>query len=125
PAAGPAAKPSLRKDLMPRHTRCRPGLLAPLVLALLLAGCATEKALQDGQALLAQGRYVAGLALLNRAAEQSPGEPRYRARVVLEQERAIATLLAQAERQRQAGEIEAASATYARVLRLSPGNTRA
>ncbi|MBA2961849.1 MULTISPECIES: secretin and TonB N-terminal domain-containing protein [Ramlibacter] len=103
----------------------RPTLFATTVLALALAGCASENALRDGQALLDQGRYEEGLARLHDAAAQAPGEPRYRAALALQQERAVASLLAQAERQRTAGESEAAAETYRRVLRLSPRNARA
>lgn len=111
---------------MLRNPLC-PGLLTPLALALalLLAGCAAQTALRDGQTLIDEGRFEEGLALLDRAAKQSPGEPLYRIRVVLEQERAVATLLSRADRLRQAGDAEGAAVSYERVLALIPGNSRA
>jgi general secretion pathway protein D len=96
-----------------------------LAAALLLAGCASEKALREGQELIDAGRYEEGLARLNDAAVTTPGEPRYRATVVLQQERIVATLLATADRLRLNGEFEAAFDAYQRVLRLSPRNSRA
>ena len=100
-------------------------LLSTLALALLLAGCASEKALREGQALIDAGRYEEGLALLDSAALQSPNEPSYRASLVLQHERVVATLLARADQLRLAGEYAAAADAYQRVLRLSPRNTRA
>jgi general secretion pathway protein D len=99
--------------------------LAPLALALLLAGCASELALRDGQELIDEGRFEEGLARLDEAAARSPNEPRYRASVVLQQERVVAVLLARADRLRSAGEYDQAAEGYQRVLRLSPRNTRA
>lgn len=105
---------------LPRHR-----LLAPLALALALAGCASEQALRKGQALMDEGRYEEGLALLNEAAVASPGEPRYRSAFVLQHERAVGVLLARADRLRLAGEQDRATEMYQRVLALNPRNSRA
>lgn len=110
---------------MSRMTPPRRRLLAPLALALALAGCASEQALRKGQALLDEGRYEEGLALLNEAAVAAPGEPRYRTAFVLQHERAVATLLARADRLRLAGEQDRATEMYQRVLALNPRNSRA
>src|SRR6478672_3757034 len=110
---------------MTRIPGSRLWLLTPLVAAMLLAGCASEQALREGQALIDVGRYEEGLMRLNEAAVASPGEPRYRATVVLQQERIVATLLANADRLRLNGEYEAAFNAYQRVLILSPRNSRA
>src|SRR6185295_10573017 len=96
--------------------------LLPLALSIALAGCASQQALKEGQALINAGRYEEGLARLNDAALQSPNEPEYRSAVVLEQERIIATLLARADRMRSLGDYESAMEAYQRVLRLSPRN---
>lgn len=110
---------------MVRMTPPRLRLLAPLALALALAGCASEQALRKGQALMDEGRFEEGLALLNEAAVASPGEPRYRAALVLQHERAVAALLARADRLRLAGEQDRATEMYQRVLALNPRNSRA
>jgi general secretion pathway protein D len=96
-----------------------------LLLALLLAGCASDQAWREGQALIDQGRYEEGLARLDQAALQSPDEPRYRAGIMLQQERVIASLLERADRLRLAGDHDAAADAYQRVLRLGPRNSRA
>src|SRR5512140_1640607 len=108
-------------------TRHRRWLLSPfaIALALALAGCASDVALREGQTLIDQGRYEEGLARLNAAAAQSPNEPSYRAAIALEQERAIGTLLAGADRARLAGDYAGAAQAYQRVLGLSPRNARA
>lgn len=100
-------------------------LLAPLAIALALAGCATDAIMREGQTLIDEGRYEEGLAKLNAAAAQSPDEPRFRSTVSLQRDRVIASLLASADSARLAGDYPTATATYQRVLRLSPGNTRA
>src|SRR5262245_38340175 len=100
-------------------------LLTPLALALALAGCASQQALKEGQTLIDAGRYEEGLARLNDAAKNSPDEPQYRSQLVLEHERVVAMLLAQADRLRTAGDYDSAQAAYQRVVRLSPRNTRA
>ena len=107
-----------------RH-RCR--LLSPLAIAIAiaLAGCATDVALREGQTLIDEGRYEEGLARLNAAAAQSPNEPSFRATIALEQERAVGSLLAAADRARLAGDYAGAAQAYQRVLGLSPRNARA
>src|SRR4051812_5285856 len=101
---------------MTRIPGSRLWLVTPLLAAMLLAGCASEQALHDGQALIDAGRYEEGLERLNEAAVKSPGEPRYRATVVLQQERIVASLLATADQLRLNGEYEAAFDAYQRVL---------
>jgi general secretion pathway protein D len=81
--------------------------------------------MKEGQGLIEAGRYEEGLARLNDAAAQSPDDPQYRATLVLQQERIVATLLARADRLRTAGEYDAAQETYERVLRINPRNSRA
>ncbi|HEY0824448.1 MAG TPA: secretin and TonB N-terminal domain-containing protein, partial [Ramlibacter sp.] len=96
-----------------------------LAFAFLLASCASDRALREGQALISEGRYEEGLARLDEAAANSPGEPRYRSAVVLQQERVLASLLAAADRARLAGDYAGAAQAYQRVLGLSPRNSRA
>ncbi len=90
-----------------------------------LAGCATDAIMREGQTLIDEGHYEEGLAKLNAAAAQSPDEPRFRTSIALQRERAVASLLASADNARLAGDYATATATYQRVLRLSPRNSRA
>lgn len=99
--------------------------LAGLAAALLLAACASDQALREGQALIAEGRYEEGLARLAEAAAAAPDEPRYRSAMVLQHERVVASLLGAAERARLAGDPAAAAQAYRRVLAVSPRNSRA
>jgi general secretion pathway protein D len=103
----------------------RPWLVSLAAIALTLAGCASDAALREAQALMDEGRYEEGLARLNAAARQSPNEPSFRATIALEQERAIGSLLAAADRARLAGDYAGAAQTYQRVLALSPRNATA
>jgi general secretion pathway protein D len=99
--------------------------LPPLGMVLLLAGCAADLARREGQTLIDEGRYEEGLAKLNAAAAQAPDEPKFRASVVLQQDRVIGSLLAAADNARLAGDYVGAAQTYQRVLRMSPRNSRA
>ncbi|HET8745252.1 MAG TPA: secretin and TonB N-terminal domain-containing protein, partial [Ramlibacter sp.] len=96
-----------------------------LALAITLAGCASQQALKEGQALIETGRYEEGLARLGDAVAKSPNQPEYRTALVLEQERIVAMLLARADRMRSAGDYDAAQEAYQRVLRITPRNSRA
>lgn len=96
-----------------------------VALACLLAACASDRAMREGQALISEGRYEEGLALLGEAAATSPDEPRFRSTAVLQQERVVASLLAAADRARLAGDYAGAAQAYQRVLSLSPRNSRA
>ncbi|MBS1191794.1 MAG: secretion type protein [Rhodocyclaceae bacterium] len=107
---------------MTRHSR---RWLAPLGLALALAGCASDLAYREGLGLMDEGRYEEGLARLDAAVAASPAEPRFRAALALQKDRALATLLAQAEQSRQAGDYAGATDLYQRVLGLAPRNPRA
>jgi general secretion pathway protein D len=95
------------------------------VLAVALAGCASNAAYREGQVLIDEGRYEEGLAKMKEAAALSPDEPKFRATLALQQERIIGTLLARADAARLAGNIETAEEGYQQVLRLAPRNPRA
>jgi len=98
----------------------------PSLLALTLAGCATtDPAHREGLALIDEGRYEEGLDRLQFAASRAPGEPKLRAALALQQDRAVASLLAQGDHARLAGDHAGAAASYQRVLGLAPNNTRA
>lgn len=93
--------------------------------AVLLAGCATDAALREGERLIAEGQPEAGLKQLEQAAREHPGELRYRTAYITHRDRHIAALLQQAEALLRAGQPEAAEARYRAVLELHPQNPRA
>jgi len=102
--------------------------LAPAIvvgLALLLAGCATDRMHREGVALIDEGRYEEGLAKLSQAVDESPREPRYRATLSQQRDRIVASQLARADRARLNGDAQTAGDAYRQVLRIEPRNSRA
>jgi general secretion pathway protein D len=107
---------------------CRRGVrpcLAALLVLLALSGCATDATLREGQQLIEEGRYEDGLARLQQAIADSPRDTRMRMVLSAQRERAVATLLAGAERARHARDLPAAVKGYERVLAIEPANERA
>lgn len=98
-------------------------LLFAAVLA--LAGCATDKAFEDGKLALMAGEQDRALGLFEQAAKQSPDNAEIRATLYRQREVAIARHLAQAEAARIAGNREAAAAALDRVLAMDARNPRA
>lgn len=98
-------------------------LLFAAVLA--LAGCATNKAFEDGKQALMAGEQDRALGLFEQAAKQSPDNAEIRATLYRQREVAIARHLAQAEAARIAGNREAAAAALDRVLAMDARNPRA
>jgi general secretion pathway protein D len=107
-------KPALRCLALP----------ALLVLAGLVAGCATERAFRDGQALVQAGRLEAGLQKLAEAAAAEPGNPRYRTEYLKQRDLAFDSLLREAESARHAGRFDDAEATLARADALGAEQAR-
>jgi len=96
-----------------------------LGVALALAGCAAQKAFRDGRELVAQGRVDEGLAKLQEASADEPGDARYRQAYLLTREHALAAYADQAEQAVGQGRLDQARALYQRALALDPGWPRA
>ncbi|MDY0054739.1 MAG: hypothetical protein RBS46_00430 [Methyloversatilis sp.] len=92
---------------------------------LALAGCATNKAFEDGKQALMAGDQERALGLFEQAAKQSPDNAEIRATLYRQREVTIARLLAQADAARMAGNREAAAAVLDRVLAMDARNPRA
>ncbi|MBL8466908.1 secretin N-terminal domain-containing protein [Methyloversatilis discipulorum] len=92
---------------------------------LALAGCATNKAFEDGKQALMAGEQERALGLFEQAAKQSPDNAEIRATLFRQREVTIARLLAQADAARMAGNREAAAAVLDRVLAMDARNPRA
>jgi general secretion pathway protein D len=99
-------------------------LLAVLALAL-LAACAGDSRLPEARQAIAEGRIEEGLALLQKAAEDNPGDPRARMDYVRERDRIVGQMLADADNARIAGLAIVAEVTYRRALGIEPANPRA
>ena len=97
---------------------------ALIVLALAaLAACASLQ--KEGAALIAEGRYMEGLAKLELAMRQNPGDPDPKLQYVRGREIVINTLVQQAGAQLESGNADAARSLYRQVLDLDPVNSRA
>lgn len=93
--------------------------------AILLAGCAGQKAYREGTSLAAQGRTEESLARFREATVQNPEELQFRIAYRQALERAIVTLVEQANRTAAKGDLVAAEKMYAQVLSMDVGNERA
>jgi general secretion pathway protein D len=96
--------------------------------AFALGSCATrpyEEPIAEAQRLLAAGRYEEGLALIKRAADQSPDNSRYLGDYFRARALAVNQLVAQADNALRGGDLDAAAALYGRAARIDPGNERA
>ena len=96
-----------------------------LAVALLLSGCAAQRAYQEGNALLAKDQVAAGLAKYQEALAADPDNPLYKAAWLNARDGAATRLLGQADRAMQDGQVELASQDYRRVLAVDPANERA
>ena len=101
------------------------GLVRLVLAALLLAGCAGQQANREGLALMAEGRAEEGLARLEAATREAPRNLAYRTDLMRSREQTVNRLLAAANSERAEGRADAARATYARILAIDPGNSRA
>lgn len=96
-----------------------------LILALGLAGCATNKAFEEGKQALISGDQERALGLFEQASKESPDNPEIRATFFRQREVAVARLLSQADSARMAGRRDEANTVIDRVLALDPRNQRA
>ena len=96
-----------------------------LILALGLAGCATNKAFEEGKQALISGDQERALGLFEQASKESPDNPEIRATFFRQREVTVARLLSQADAARMAGRRDEANAAIDRVLALDPRNQRA
>jgi general secretion pathway protein D len=93
--------------------------------ATLLAGCAAQRAHDEGLVLVEEGRMEEGVARLQEAVRLSPDNLRYRMDLLTRREYAVNQLLALANAERAAGRLERAESLYRRVLAVDPANPRA
>jgi len=93
--------------------------------AILLAGCAGQRAYQEGNALVARDQVAAGLVKYQEAVAADPTNPEYRTAYLRARDTSANRLLKQAEDNFAAGQVELALADYRRVLAFDPANERA
>ncbi len=95
------------------------------LLAVVLVGGCSHPAFRDGMNAIAEGRREQGIASLEQAVRDRPRDPEMKATLVRQKSETVDDYLLTAERQRQAGQHEAAEAFYVAVLRVDPMNARA
>jgi general secretion pathway protein D len=101
-------------------------LAAPLLsLALLLGGCAAQRAYREGNALLAQDQVEAGLSKYREALAADPSNVEYKAAYLRARDGVVNRLLLQADRALAEGRSGPALEDYRRVLAIDPVSDRA
>jgi general secretion pathway protein D len=100
-------------------------ILGPVAAAALLFGCAASKLHHDGLAEVDKGNYEAGVAQLQAAVDHDPENMTYKLDLAARREAAIQKLVATAGSERASGQLDAADATYRRVLSINPADQRA
>lgn len=109
---------------MPWRRRVSPAAAA-LAAAVLLAGCAAQRAYDDGRGLVAQGRIDEGLAKLQQAAEAEPRDARFRATWLATRERVLSSYCERADQLAAQGQAAPARGFYQHALAIEPGYARA
>jgi len=97
----------------------------PLLLALLLAGCAGERVHKEGLVLLEEGKEEAGIAKLEEAFKQDPTNVRYRADLVNARSQYTLQLVQSAQDAQAAGNSAQATELFRRVLAIDNKNQAA
>jgi general secretion pathway protein D len=100
-------------------------LLLLLILLPALAGCAAQKAFENGKAALESGNYDEGLAQIQGAMKLEPKNYEYRAYYLRQRELAVQRLLAQADTAKTQARWDAAAAAYTQALALDQTAARA
>jgi general secretion pathway protein D len=100
-------------------------LLIGVLLGLLLTGCAAQRAFDEGQGLIEQGKVEEGLAQMGKAYRLDPGNSKYRAQYFKRREATVFQWLTQAEAAKNKASWEEAENYYQRVLRIDSDNPRA
>lgn len=100
-------------------------LFSALLLAVLLAACASDRLVSDANRLFSDGRSEEGLALLDKASRENPDNRIYRAEYFRRRDFAIVQWLGQADTLRLAEQFDPADEIYRRVLKYDESNARA
>jgi general secretion pathway protein D len=96
-----------------------------LALVLGIAGCAGQRAFNDGEKLVAGEQVEAGLLKYREAIAAEPGNAQYKAAYLQARDRATIRLTEQAEREINEGRPDVAILTLRRALAIDPANERA
>lgn len=108
-----------------KSTYRRPLTRLTLACAVVLSGCAAQRVHEDGLNAIASGRTTEGLQQLRQAAEQEPGNARYRIDYLSQRTLATHALAGKADDARSAGQLDEAARLYREALMLDPSSDRA
>ncbi|MDQ1817088.1 secretin and TonB N-terminal domain-containing protein [Massilia sp. CCM 9210] len=97
--------------------------LRMLALAVALSACAGPQTFKEGKALLEQGHIEQGLAKLEEAVRQEPGNAEYRIGLLNRKASIVNAFNGRAEQLRQQGNFAEAEKLSAQVLAIDPANT--
>lgn len=100
-------------------------MLGTISVALVLSGCAAQRAYQQGNTLVAEDKVAAGLVKYQEAIANDPGNPVYKAAFLRVRDVAANRSLEKADRELVDGKDELALQDYRRVLAIDPANERA
>ncbi len=104
---------------------CNKAPFLMLALCVALAGCGTTAARKDGQALINEGQYEAGIARLEEALKEDPRDTELNIALMQGRKQSVEELLAKADSDRSRHDFAGARMGYGRVLTLEPNNRRA
>ncbi len=108
--------------MMKRHLGT---FLIPSIALAALAGCAASKLHRDGLSEVERGNYEQGVSELSQAVAHDPDNMMYKLDLAARREASIQKLIGAGDAARAAGQLDAAVATYRRVLSLETANQRA
>jgi len=106
------------------HKSARPRL-APLIAAMLLAGCASSQIHTEGMQLVAEGNHDAAIAKLREASQLDPGNSGYRIDLLRETKGYARELIERGDEARRSGNSAEAASLYTRALKIDLSNDRA
>ncbi len=95
------------------------------ILAITLAGCASDRAFREGERLLAEGRTESGLRQLEQAMRESPNKAQYRTAYFQARDAYLTRLIVEADTHLLAGRDTEADAAYRKVLEFHAESPRA
>lgn len=99
--------------------------IGAVLAAVLIAGCAANPAYEDAKQLIALGQVDEGIAKLEQAVRNDPGDARLRNYYQSQRHVAVTQRLVRAEQAAQSGSYDEAERLYAWALKLDAGNAAA
>ncbi len=113
-----------KRQTAPRRARSLRSGAGVLLATLMLFGCAAQRMQKEGRTLIDEGRVEEGLARLQDAAREDPGNASIRAELLRTREQAIARLVNSAYAERSAERFDVAEALLKRAEGISPNDAK-